>query len=349
MLKNGPIVKVFTAGDHFAGMENPTESKELVETLLNRAGYTKEYEWGCRIDKLKHCSHESRPVRVVGYKSYGVIMRVKPHVHATIDYQMTLHIPQGSGYSAKNLFEQLRANEKSISRFARQQQKEIKDTPVENVVVPPAPSPFPMPEPAPVNQEHRPEFKTLQAVVKHVDKLRYILTKIRHINSLDFCKNKIQFNEILKHECKWEGHSKNAVSRVLTELVKSDFLMETVNDRNKVIGYTITQRGFVFLQTHKDDKPLPVAAPRKEEIKIDISVTLINMRDKLQELSDVANKIAANNAEKAELLRKISLLDTENEELSKVMESNKECQEVLQKLEKLVTPLQIQGGRHSDS
>jgi hypothetical protein len=363
----GPTVKVFTAGDHFAGMENPTESKELVEALLNRAGYTKGYEWECRIDKLKHCSSESRPVRVIGYKNYGVIMRLKPHVYATIDYQATLMIPHGSGYSSKNLFEQLKANEKSISRVIRQREGKEKEASMTNHI-PPAPSPFTLahqtvekiekiPEfSTPITgnpEEYRPTFKTLQGVIKSIDKLKYILMKIKHVNSLDFCRNKIQFTETLKHECKWdkEGHSKNAVGRVLTELVKHDYLMETVNERDKIIGYSITRRGLEFIALHKDDKPLPEeeTAPRKEEIKYDIPAVLINMRDKLQELSDVANKIAANNAERAELLRKVDLLDAENTELSKIMESNKECQDVLHKLEKLVVPLQLHGTKHSDS
>lgn len=360
----GPSVKVFTAGDHFAGMEKPTESQELVEALLTRSGYTKGYEWECRIDKMKHCSSESRPVRVVGYKHYGVIMRIKPHVHATIDYQATLMIPQGSGYSSKNLFEQLRANEKSVSRVIRQREGKEKEVMTTNHI-PPAPLPFalahqkvePAPNPEPVApvavEEYRPTFKTLQGVIKSIDKLKYILTKIKHVNSLDFCRNKLQFTEALKHECKWvkEGHSKVAVGRVLTELVKHDYLMETVNERDKIIGYSITPRGLHFITQHKDAPPQPERepVPRKEEAKVNISETLVNVRDKLQELTDVANKIAANNAERAELLRKVDLLDAENVELSKVMESNKECQDILNRLEKLVTPLKVHGTRHSDS
>jgi hypothetical protein len=349
-------VKVFTAGDHFAGDEKPAESQELLETLLNRAGYTKGYEWECRVDKLKHCSSESRPVRVVGYKNYGVMLRVKPNVHSTIDYQMTLYIPQGSGYSAKNLFEQLKANEKSVSRFIRQQNHEekreekLKEEPMENVIIPLAPFPKPVVEEPVVEnnrEECRPEFKTLQAVLKNGDKLRYVLQKIKVVNAFDFCRNKLQFVETLKHECKWdkEGHSKSAVGRVLTELVKFDYLMETVNDRDKLIGYSLTQKALSFIV---EALPTPPVAAKKEEEKIDISVILINMRDKLRELSDVANKIAANNAERAELLRKVAQIDSENEDLSKIMGQNKECKEVLNKLSAIIAPLPLQGARCSD-
>jgi len=355
----GPTVNVFIAGEHFSGMEKekPTESKELVETLLNRAGYTKNFEWECRVDKQKHCSSMSRPIRLVGFKNYGIIMRVKPYVHSNYDYQMTLYIPQGSGYSAKNLFDQLKANEKSVSRIIRQQEhKEKKTMEVANNHVPPAPSPFPKPvvaepvvesDPEPVVTEYRPDFKTLQGVLKHNDKLRYVLQKIQTVNGLNFCRNVIQFKETLKHECKWDkdGHTKNAVTRVLTELTKSDYLMETVNDREKLIGYSLTPRAIAFITRTKDDSPLPeLPAPKKEEIKVkvDILTTLVNMRDKLQELADVANKITSNNAEKAELLRKVAVLDSENEELSKVIGNNKECQEVLNKLERSICPLAMQ-------
>lgn len=356
----GPNVRVFTAGDHFAGMGKPAESKELLEALLNRAGYTKGYEWECRIDKQKHCSGESRPIRVVGYKNYGVILRVKPHAYSTIDFQMTLHIPQGSGYSAKNLFDQLKSNEKSISRIIRQQEhKEKKEPTMEAVVnIPPAPLPFTKVEEQvePIiesDAEYRPEFKTLQAVLKNVDKLKYVVQKIKVVNGLDFCRNKLQFVETLKHECKWdkEGHSKGAVGRVLTELVKADYLMETVNERDKIIGYSLTSKAMSFITRHKDDTPIPVPepAPKKETpVKVDIANTLINMRDKLQELADVANKITANNAEKAELLRKVTSLDKENEELTQIMGQNKECQDVLNKLGLLISPLPMQGVRHTD-
>ncbi len=363
----GPTVKIFTAGDHFAahfsGGENPGEANEFVELLLNRAGYTKEYCWECRIDKQKHCSGESRPIRVIGYKNYGVVLRVKPYLTAAVDYQMTLYIPQGSGYSSKNLFEQLKANEKSISRAIRQQEREEKDNHKEDTVntthlhpIPPAPAPIP-PAPAvvkihePAPEEYRPEFKTLQAIIKNPDKLRYVLQKIQVVNNYDFCRNRIQFTETLRHECKWdkEGHAKVAIGRLLSELTKHEFLMETVNERDTLIGYTLTEKAIFFIKHNKEVKP-PAPAPtvKKEEPKVNIPALLINMREKLQELADVANKIASNNAQKVELTQKIAHLDQENEELSKVLHQNREAYEVLTKLGQLIVPLPLQGMRGTD-
>lgn len=355
----GPTVKVFTAGEHFGNSDLSGNAEEFVQQLLNRSGYTKEYCWECRVDKLRHCSSESRPIRVIGFKSYGVVLRVKPYLTAAVDHQMTLYIPEGSGYSAKNLFEQLRANEKSISRVIRQKGNEKENTvnttqlhapiqPAPAPALPAATTTVKIHEP----EEYRPEFKTLQGVVKNNQKLKYVLQKIQVVNNYNFCRNKVQFTETLRHECKWdkEGHSKGAVGRVLTELVKKDYLMETINERNKLVGYTLTEKGYFFIEKAKDMPSPPPSIPplKKEEPKVDISAILVNMRGKLQELADVANKIASNNAQKVELVERIARLDQENEELSKILHQNKEAQEALSKLGNLISPLPIQGLRSTE-
>jgi hypothetical protein len=361
-LLQAPIVKVFTAGSHFAGDQKPSESSSILETMLIRSGYAKGYEWECRVDKMRHCSAESRPVRIIGFKNYGVIMRVKPNVNATLDYQMTLLIPEGSGYSAKNLFDQLKANEKSVSRWVRQTEKqERQEEPMHTILTPPYES-TPHQEPmtpmvssnghaAPVIEEDRPEFKTLQGVVKNHDKLKYVLSKIQAVDEMDFCRNKAQFTETVKHECKWdkEGHTTGAVSRVLTELVKCEYLMELVNERDKIIGFTLSDEGKDFLLQSEDIKPatkvIKEVAPKKEEPKVNIPGLLVDLRDKLQELADVASKITSNNLEKEEILKKLAFLDRENEELSKILHQNKESQDVLNKLGALISPLPMRGAK----
>lgn len=326
-------VKVFTAGD------DPGEVEDLVSRLLTRAGYTK-YDWECRLDNLEPSSGELRPIRVIGFKSYGVILRVKPYASAISEFQMTLHIPQGSGYSAKNLFEQLRVNEKSVSRAVRKEEQERKQ--METIT--PAPSPVEV-----VPEEYRPEFSTLQAIIKNRDKLKYVLEKVQKVVGFNFCRNKVQFTESFRHECKWdkEGHSKGAVGRVLTELVKSDYIMETVNDRDAIIGYTLTEKGNFFITNHKDDQPITPPAPVKKEVeaKVDIPTVLIGLRVKLQELADVANKIVSNNAQKAEYRQKIEQIDKENEELSKILDPNRENVDLLNRLGQNILPLPLQGVR----
>ena len=366
LLQTGPVVRIFTAGDHFSGYEKPAEASSILELMLTRSGYTKEYEWECRVDKMKHCSTESRPVRIVGFKNYGIIMRVKPTVNATADYQMTLLVPQGSGYSAKNVFEQLKANEKSISRWIRQQEREKPMQKAEDVIISsvialptlPIPMPTPAPTPAPIEvapipqQEYRPVFLNLQRTIKDKDKLRYILMKVRAVEKLNFCHNKIQFAETLKHECKWdkEGQSSGAVSRVLTELVKNEYLSEVVRG-SKITGYTLTDRANQFLiedyapplTRRIEEEPPTTELITAKEPKVNISTLLVNFRDKLQELADVANRITKNNNQKFELLKKVEELDKENDELSKILDPNKESQDLLNKLGRLMTSMPLHG------
>lgn len=349
-------VNVFTAGDHFGGYEKPAEAQHILETLLNHAGYTK-HNWECRVDKQRHCSSISRPVRVIGYKSYGVVLRVKPDVNSTIDYQMTLLIPEGSGYSAKNLFDQLQANEKSISRLIRKEEKPIQKekvvtTPslealgsnILETVFPPKEAPEPKIESNGKPEEFRPEFPNLRLIVKYDDKLKYILEKVQEVNNFNFCRTKAQFIEALRHECKLTNHITKAVSRMLSEFVKHEYLMEVINDRDKLIGYTLTEKAKSFLS----GRPKVAAAviSKKEEPKLDIPMLLINIREKLQELADVANKINSNNMEKLEMLRKIEQIDKDNEELAKIISQNRESQEVFSKLGQFINPLQLHGVRH---
>lgn len=343
--KTGPSVKVFTAGDHFSGHEEPAKITDIVETLLKRSGYTKGYEWECRIDKLKHCSNSSRPIRIVAYKPYGVILRAKPSAHSTIDYQATLTIPQGSGLSAADVFTQLKANEKSASRFVRQRSQKVEMEPI-------APSPMPsevlinpviIEEPQEEPQEFRPEFPNLRGILRDSNKLKYVLGKLKGIIDLDFCHNKIQWAETLKHECKWdkEKHPIGAVTRVFTELVKFEYLREVIDDRNRVVGYEFASKGLSFIDR-------PYVAPKPTEAKKDYNISglLVGLRGKLQELADVANRVSANNLRKQELQKQIEAVDAENAGLVKVLNQNEESYELLSRLGEFVTPLPNLGVKH---
>jgi cell shape-determining protein MreC len=125
-------------------------------------------------------------------------------------------------------------------------------------------------------------------------------------------------------------------------------LTELEHHSGKLIGYTLTEKGkcFILRTNSSDTKCIQPIAPKKEEIKADVSELLIKWRDKLQELSDVANRIAANNVRKADLQAQINVINKENEELSKVLDHNKESQDVLNKLGKLITTLPLQGDKN---
>jgi DNA-binding PadR family transcriptional regulator len=355
----GPTVKVFTAGDHFAGYEEPADVKEPIEALLIRAGYTKELEWEARVDKKCHCDTKTRPIRISGCKQYGIMMRVKSSQNANYDFQVTLYVPSGSGYSVKNLFDQLKANEKSVSRIIRQQEKKpvqvhtppnhatvtpvITPTPPAIVVVaPPVVAPVPV---APVLTEYRPTFTNLQRVVKDFDKLSYVLDKIAKVQDTHFCNNRQQFVNAVRHECKWdkEAHALVAVGRVFSELVKNDYIMEVVTDRDQIKGYALTEKGDSFIKNYvPSGNPPKAPTPKpafKPESKVNFPELLSGMRDKLRELADVASKIAVNNDQRRQLQSQMEVIDKENEELSKIITQNKDCYEVLSRLGQVIVPL----------
>jgi DNA-binding MarR family transcriptional regulator len=362
-----PTVKIFAAGDH-NHTEATDEQIELVQMLLEKSGYTKKgIVWECRIDKLLHCNHETRPIRVIGWKVYGVILRVKPSVYSTADHQMTLQIPSGSGYSAENLFNQLRGVEKSVSRAFREGER-IK--PVKTTLPPVTPQkivlPIAVPQVTPVKttlpavtqpkmeanpvpqliepvkiEIARPQFVDLKYILKSHDKLLYVMTKVNEVIDSGFCHNKKQFIESLRSECRWDriNFLDVAISRVLRELVKNGFLTEILGYDDKTVGYRLTTKGGNLINRRQPIvETTKIEVIKKVEKQYDVAGSLCKIRDKLQELANVANRINSNNLEKAELMKKIAIIDQENEQLSKVL-PYKEAEDVLGRLEHMITPL----------
>jgi hypothetical protein len=338
-------VRVFSAGEHMHA--DPEEAGELVALLLNRSGYTKDFEWECRIDKMKHCDSASRPIRVIGHKPYGIILRVKPHPHATTDQQMTLMIPSGSGYSASNLVNQLKNNEKSISRMWRQQEKKVNMTTTTEFQ--PKLNGEPKPEqktsiqvpisivPPPIELQ----FSNLKGVQKDNSKLKYILEAISRIEKAGFFNTREHFNDMFRHECKLETHPLKSISRCLCELTKSGYLQEVVNDRDKLIGFHLANKGFALLKNEKIIEEKRIVVPKVNPTSAMMMATLMNLGEKIQEAANVAKKLAENENEKQRLKNEIERIDNENEELLKVVRQDRESHEVLLKLQEVISPLPI--------
>ncbi len=360
-------VHVFAAGTHshaVPGGQIPnsfgSESEELIQAMLEKAGYTKDLTWEVRIDKMLHCSTESRPIRIQGYKPYGVSMRVKPQPFSTADQLVTLLIPDGSGYSAKNLFEQLRAMEKSVSR---QWRKELnKKTTVEQVVVVNEPPVMSVPNIEKVLPDNidlplvvaRPTFKNLQGICKDHAKLKYALTAIYKLSKDDRISSKEQFLTAWRSEC--EFHKDNfplrVCGRVIYELLRKDYIVELLS-AGRIVGYALAPSGKEFLgmelsQTEKDEKVLR----RKKESPVaplDYTRLLIDSREKAQELADAGAKLEQNQKRKddlrlqmAVLQRDIEAIDKEDEIIGKVLSQNKEAFDLLKRLLGYVTVLPIE-------
>jgi len=350
-----PIVKVFSAGDHWHA--EPEEAGELVQLALERSGYTKELEWECRIDKMRKSDTNARPLRVITYKPFGVVLRVKPKTNGNYDQQMTLLIPEGSQYSAKNLFDQLKGIEKSISRQWRQQVREQNKQPggqeVEHIqmpLMPPIEQEIVSVE-APIEElvveepeEKRPDFRTLKGICKNTEKLKYVLVRIHKINQLDVFHTKGDFTQALMNECGWdkEGHLPRICGRVVSEFVKFGYVGEIVNERGKIIGYNLTKEGLALIDGV--EIPLkPKAKSQEEPTALDFVNLLAQNKEKTQELADVANRLATNHLKKEELKREVRKLDEEDVTLMKVISQNRETFVLLNKLVKEILPLPTTG------
>lgn len=339
-----PSVKVYSAGTHWHS--EPKETTDLLTLLITKAGYTKNnLEWECRIDKMKHCSTNSPPVRVVSWKRYGVSLRVKPETNGNVDHLMTLMVPTGSDYSAEDIFKQLKGAEKSISRQWRQIEKEKGKIPVPTIPselierelpeIPTIEEPKVMPPV--VSQNDRPEFKSLKAIDRSQKKLKYVLQRVNKINDLNIHRSKQDFIAALMFECKWddEGHLPRICSRVLTELIKSEYIM-AVYEGVRIVSYCLDRKGKEVVGDDVKVKEPEVATKLETSDFVDL---ISNSRDKLQELANVGARLAANKRKREELQEYIKKIDEENTELIKVLEQSNESFDHLFGLERLIMPL----------
>lgn len=356
MLAVGELtVTVFAAGDHShansrANLPNSSEYEtgEIIKFLLTKAGYTKSLDWQARIDKMLHCSPESRIVRCTGYKPFGISMRVKPQAHSTVDQLITLLIPEGSGYSAENLFTQLKNNEKSVSRNWR---KEMKDKVVEplKINIPMAATPAPVPittvevEESEPEQDENPKFDNLKGIVKSTDKLKFVLQQIHKIAEENkFVRNKEDFINTLRKACGWNNFLFRICSRVMSELMDKEYVYEKIGDHHKIIGYALTPIGETFIGLKKE----PVKAPPPPNFE----GLLVSSRDKIQDLADAAARLNNNLSMKqklrediANLQQQIVKLEEEDQQITKVLEQNQDAYNLLEKLLAKVKPLPMKG------
>lgn len=115
-------VEVFAAGSHHHA-ELPQADK-LIELALTKANLTGDFLWKVRIDKMQHCDSYSPVIRILGYKDFGVIVRLKAEPNATVDHRLTVLVPNGCGWSAQYIHDNLKRVEKTISRNWRKEYRQ---------------------------------------------------------------------------------------------------------------------------------------------------------------------------------------------------------------------------------
>jgi len=275
-----PTVVVKTGGTHQFG--SPGEASEFLDLFLEKAGFVKEFRWEARLEKTAHCSWDSPPVRVVGYKHWVIYLRVKPSINATVDHFVSLLIPDGSGYGAETVYKQLKGLVKSFNRLVRTagHRKKIMEPAMDREAIPTIPSPAPLPpevdefaanglpaegedhalETAPLNgaavngdaaapapppeiqAEPTPVFDSLAGVTRHPEKLRYVLTHIDRVSTLGL-RDALTFKKTLRRECGWTNHPLRATSLILAWLVKHGYVAKILDENEVVTNYALTTRG----------------------------------------------------------------------------------------------------------
>ncbi len=272
-----PTVVVKTGGTHQFG--SPGEASEFLDLFLEKAGFIKEFRWEARLEKTAHCSWDSPPVRVVGYKHWVIYLRVKPSINATVDHFVSLLIPDGSGYGAETVYRQMKGLVKSFNRFVRTagHRKKIMEPAMDREAIPTIPSPAPSPpeigefaanglpaegdnhtlDAAPLNgealngdaapaeaaeAEPTPVFDSLAGVTRHPEKLRYVLTHIDRVSTLGL-RDALTFKKTLRRECGWTNHPLRATSLILAWLVKHGYVEKILDENEVVTNYALTMRG----------------------------------------------------------------------------------------------------------
>ena len=272
-----PAVVVKTGGTHQFG--SPGEAAEFLDLFLEKAGLVKDFCWEARLEKTAHCSWDSPPVRVVGYKHWVIYLRVKPSINATVDHFVSLLIPDGSGYAAEAVYKQLKGLVKSFNRFVRTNghRRKVLEPAMEREAIPTVPSPAPAAPDEPTADgappaEFRPEdaaalngaaetespaepaaeaeptpvFDSLAGVTRHPEKLRYVLTHIDRVSQLGV-RDALSFKKTLRRECGWTNHPLRATSLILAWLVKNGYVAKVFDDHDTVVNYTLTPRGQLII------------------------------------------------------------------------------------------------------
>jgi hypothetical protein len=276
-----PRVTIKAGGSH--SFDEPGEAASFLEQFLERAGYSKDLYWEARIERTGQTPWDSPPVRIIGFKHWVIYVRVKPTIDATVDHFMSLLIPDNSGYSAEEVYRQLKSNVKSFNRFvrthgARQKATEpgmttdelptvqsnlSTQTPVAEreqspppaaAAAAPVPASTPSPLPAPAPAPSAPQRPVLDAASSGLE-FETLTGVTRHPEKLRYVLTFIDhvsklepgsamgFKKALRKAAGWSNQPIRAVALVLAWLCKHDYVSKVCDDHDQVINYRLTPRG----------------------------------------------------------------------------------------------------------
>lgn len=118
-------VVIESAGDHGFDLPHLKRSggEELIQRLLEKAGFETSIEWRVRVNEKQPCSGMTPPVTVIRYKEWGVYLRIKPGDNNTC-HNVTLLI--SGDFTASEVYSKLDSVRKSFNRNWRKAESVIK-------------------------------------------------------------------------------------------------------------------------------------------------------------------------------------------------------------------------------
>jgi len=327
-------VVVTTCGDH--NHLSSGEAAELISALLEKAGYTDpSVEWRARVDKELHADSKTPPIRVVRSKVFGLVLKIKPQPNATYLQVVTLLLPDNCSFSAEKLFVDLKGVWRSINRFWRKRPKSERlsrmDT-LTNMVKSVVPTEVAQaPIAAPFEEEL--DWSALKGICNNRKKLAFVLKRIYELSKDGISRNKVEFVETIKRMCGWEHHLTRIVSRVLSELHRNDYIQEMRNTRSALSGYSLTALGLGVLGIKDEAPSADQSTSPAEPGLLELRGFILHYASRSRELTDVCNKIEQNEQKRKELMKQVSQLDQEDQQLLTMFSGNKMLYHLLRQVQ----------------
>lgn len=311
-------VTIDSAGDHSFDLVHLRRSggEELIQLLLNKAGYGSPVEWQVRVNKKQHCSGMTPPVSVIRYNEWGIYVRIKPGDNNTC-HNITILVPKG--YVACEIYKKIKTVEKLFNRNWRKADMvdvngefdvpealvEVSDSVIDQTI-----------------EDVKIKFNVAQFLTNN-DNLKAICLTVLTLSNTRYRNNAQFMADFSKHlNIKMEGRQAGAMMR---SVVHRD-LLRKVYDGGRHAGYALTKKGMSLIQEDLEvQQQLPVVdvpKPKSPVVSIDRSKLLRDLGPIAEDISHASARIKAIEKEREELKNKLALLDKEEQELCELLDSD---------------------------
>jgi hypothetical protein len=327
-----------SAGSHCFDMPHLKRSgtEELIQILLEKAGYFEEVTWRVRVNEKQTCSGMTTPISVIRHKKWGIYLRVKSGDNNTC-HNVTLIVP--SGYKSGEVFGKLKIIEKSFNRNWRKMEVITPSTVAAELNGSASTTVLDCPLTTPTDDEllginAKVEAKVesivdnkkfdLQAFLSNNDNIKAICLSIYSMEDLDTWKDTSNFMNALCDNLSicLNGHQGGAMMRSIMGKGLADRLFDK---KRRHVGYRLTRKGKELI---KDDL-LPhqnkalIEVPQEEEV---VQESEFDKAKLLHELGPIAGDIYQASLRLKEIdkemtdhLEKIKTLDEEKQELCELL------------------------------